>query len=71
MADLKLNSADVSVDINAGLTGVHKITIASGTLSEVVSQQQLIDIVAPSIDAYLKAKYVSSAPAVTPISDIS
>jgi hypothetical protein len=66
MADLKLSSGSVSVDINAGLTGVHKITIMSGSQSQVVTQQQLIDIVAPSIKAHLDGLNVPSAPSSAP-----
>ena len=57
MADLKLQSGDVLLDINAGLTGVHKITLTSISTGHlfIVTQQQLIDIAAPALESYMKA----------------
>ena len=67
MADLILHATNgsVSIDINAGLGGLHKITLTAGEKSMVIDKQLLIDITAPALLAYIQGQ--SNAP-VTPIS---
>ena len=62
MADLIMTSTDgsVSVDVNAGLSGLHKITLTIGGQSFILSKQQLIDIAAPALAAWVKGQ--SNAP---------
>lgn len=62
MADLKLQSGDVLLDVNAGLGGVHKITstyIPTGNVF-ILTEQELMTIVAPALETYMKGLINSS-----------
>ena len=64
MADFKLQSGNVLLDVNAGLGGVHKITttyIPTGNLF-ILTQQQLMTIVAPALESYMKALINANTP---------
>lgn len=65
MADLKLQSSDgnVSVDVNAGLGGLHRVTVTCNTpaynrVFQPSELQELADLLAPAVVA--EATKVSS-----------
>ena len=57
MADLKMSYQDASVDINAGLGGLHKITVTCRNWTQTFDSSQLTDLMAllyPALDAEAK-----------------
>lgn len=67
MADVKMISTDkkVFIDVNAGFGGFHSATIKCGNMTLVMTEQQLVDYLAPFIEEKAEA-YVSPTPAPDP-----
>jgi hypothetical protein len=57
MPDLKMTSTDgkVFIDVNAGFSGFHSATVRCGNMLLVMNQQQLVDYLAPFIEAQAAA----------------
>jgi len=59
MADLKLTSNDATVDVNAGLGGLHRITVTCRGVSRIFlpgQLQEFADLLYPAIDAWAKTQ---------------
>jgi len=63
MADLVITSKDAVIDVNAGLGGLHRITVTCRNYKRVFSPaelQEFADLLYPALDAEAK-KYDSPA----------
>lgn len=68
MADLVLTSKDAVVDVNAGLGGLHRITVTCRNYKRVFAPnelQEFADLLYPALNAEAE-KYDSAAPAAPP-----
>jgi hypothetical protein len=53
----------VELTIEAGTEGVKSITVLAGAVSKSITAQQLIDLAAPQLKAYVGGANVASTPA--------